>query len=535
LTFLIISCRKDLRTKYDNPPPKNHFTASTSWRNIPYNETESYILGDPKQNPYTVRTMQSAYMTLTSNGIFPISSISIRPTHYYVKFKPRNFNQYEVLSSDSTLDLSDLPIEANIIQNGDYYHDPSLPDSIPTYQYTAIPVEYNFNDTIPYDIIDTLYIPESDSTYFSVSSGNQFFLEELLDQAYILTENFEDTLKVDEQDIQNRFYPGGRIRLFDTRLQQLIGMEGVRVQARRWFTYYNARTDYFGYYQMKHRFRRPCNYSIWFATSDFAIRRNLINTTYWINGPKIIGDWNYDISNGYQRFAGHVFRGAYRYHSKEIGGLKRPWLIRYTGRQIYIASNSYSYPGINWQFFPVIKIGRYKNEATDAEWGSDEIFSTTCHETAHSSHMRRMTFGLISYILVEGKIQESWAVAIEWFITHMEYSERGIADYGKWNYNPVNPPAYPNHYAYQYWNSGISTKYTPLFIDIVNNHNQLGQTFFPVGTGIVNDQVFGYSLPFIESEMLRHVFGLESLSNELKNHKPTGVTNSQIDLLLSFF
>lgn len=535
VTSILTSCQKELKNGNLSSVPINKTTA-TSARNVPYQEG-SYVLGEPKQNPYIVSNMQSSYSTLAARGILPPGTINIRATHYYVKFKPQNFDQYETLCKDSILDLSDLPIEANVLQNGDSYHDPSLPDSIPTYQYTAVPANYSFDETIPYEIIDNLYIPESDSSSFNEGSGNNVYLDKLLDQAYIQTGNYEDTVKYDTQDPQRHYYPGGRIRVSDTRLNTLIGMEGVDVHARRWFIVQHAQPDYNGFYRMKRSLNRAANYSIWFHNILFTLRRHLIATTVWINGPKQTGDWNYDINDGYYRFAGHVFRGAYRYHWKDIGGLARPWLIPGYRRQAYIASNSYSSPGINWGIFPVIKIGRYLS-GTDVEYRSDEIFSATCHETGHTSHMYRMNGGLIQFIQVEAELRESWAVAIEWYLTHIEYAERGINNYGEWDYHPANPPIYPNEYAYQFWFkdlNDISGEYTPIYIDLVDSHNENGVFYPGWGFGTVNDQVTGYTLPTIESDFLKHVYGLSSLSTQLKSHKPAGVTDAQIDLLIGFY
>lgn len=111
-------------------------------------------------------------------------------------------------------------------------------------------------------------------------------MDALLDQAYIQTGNFEDTVKYDVTDDYKRFRPGGRIRLFDKRLNQLIGFEGVRVEARRWFTVHTARPNYEGYYRMSHGFDRACNYSAWFATGSFSVHEKLYGLTNWINGPK---------------------------------------------------------------------------------------------------------------------------------------------------------------------------------------------------------------------------------------------------------
>ena len=50
-----------------------------------------------------------------------------------------------------------------------------------------------------------------------------------------------------------------------------------------------------------------------------------------------------------------------------------------------------------------------------------------------------------------------------------------------------------------------------------------------------NDQVNGYTLPIIEQKMLKHSYGLWSIGVQLKNNKPAGVTDAQIDLLLSSY
>ncbi|MBI5857614.1 MAG: hypothetical protein HZB42_08175 [Sphingobacteriales bacterium] len=506
-----------------NPPPPGLFGK---------NDGSVIILGTPKVNPYTVSNMQSAYSTLSSSGIIPSHPINIRTTYYYVKFKPQNSNQYQALTSDTTIDFSDIPIEANITQDGDYYHDPSLPDSIPTYQYAAVPPNYDFIDSIPYEIISNIYIPETDSSFIDGNSSTDVYIDKLLDQAYVQTNNFEDTVKNDPQ--RGCFYPGGIIRVFDTRLNTYIGMEGVRVRARRWFTTYYAFPDYNGNYRMKSCFRRPCNYSLVYARSYFAIRWHLFGTTAWINGPKLNGDWNFDMADGIYRFAGHIFRGAFRYNYKDIEGLARPGSFFNYRRQVYIAVNdNKNWQGINWEVFPIIKIARFRGE-TDAEYDSDEIFSTTCHETGHTTHY--LAVGTLQFLLTTSEIRESWAIGIEWLLTHLEYAERGINNYGDETYSPANPPEYPNQYAYQYWGKEQGADdYTSLFINLIDNYNELGH-FFPnvLLTGTINDQVSGYTLPNIES-YLSSSFSLQSLSVQLKGHKPAGVSDAQIDLLLSFY
>jgi hypothetical protein len=72
-----------------------------------------------------------------------------------------------------------------------------------------------------------------------------------------------------------------------------------------------------------------------------------------------------------------------------------------------------------------------------------------------------------------------------------------------------------------------------LYIDLIDDFNELGVNFFPQHMGTINDQDSGYSLENIEGQILKHVYGLSSLNSELKADKPSGVNDAQIDLLLN--
>lgn len=54
-----------------------------------------------------------------------------------------------------------------------------------------------------------------------------------------------------------------------------------------------------------------------------------------------------------------------------------------------------------------------------------------------------------------------------------------------------------------------------------------------MSSGQINNQVTGYTLATIEAFILHNVYGLGSLSTQLKAHRPPGVTEAQIDQLLS--
>lgn len=242
--------------------------------------------------------------------------------------------------------------------------------------------------------------------------------------------------------------------------------------------------------------------------------------------------WSYTIARGYENMQGHMFRAAYRYYYKDIGGLTRP---NYPGSapQVLVAKNGVKdWAGINYSAMPLLNVARY--QSANDEYGSDEIFSTAIHEMSHTTHAKIMNTGIISYWQVSAQLRESWAIGVEWFLTGMEYRERGIANYGESDYNPVNPPQYPNEFAYQYWNKeDYNDDYSNLYIDLIDDFNEVGHAFQGQEVGAIDDQITGYSLSTIEDDILPAIYGLSSLSTALKANKPPGVTDAQIDQLLN--
>lgn len=490
------------------------------------------ILGKKLNNPYTVENMKLAVAALNKKGLYRLAPANVKASHYYVRFTPTDSVLANVLDKQHDLTLYPYPLDYEIAERGNYYLDPSTPKGAFAYQYASVKANYPFSRQIKYEILSPLYIPEEDPTL--KGTENQSYVEQLLNQAYKQTGNFQDTIALTKPNAKHPWYaPGGKIQVWDTRLNKLIGLEGVDMRARRWFTTYHARTDFNGNYRMNDTFKHPCNYSLWYSQEDFTVKPHLVDLTAWIDGPKQYEDWNVDIMDGYDRFVSHIFRGAYRYHYGFIDGLKRPYDFD-TPRIWYIGVNDMNNAGNNYGFFPVIRIGRY-NE--NIEYNSDEIFSATCHETAHTSHLRQLFGGALDFVFVSGKIRESWAVGVEWWLTKLEYKNtRGIVNYGDWNYSTY--VLYPNQYAYQFWNNNLfanADKYTNLFIDLVDDYNEFNQSFAGWPKGIVDDEVKGYKMSVMEEFMTIDVNNLDDLKSWLKLSKPNGVTDQQIDLLLSHY
>lgn len=340
----------------------------------------------------------------------------------------------------------------------------------------------------------------------------------------------------------SKWRPAGRILVYDDigasgnmisylnlSNSDTIPVERVKVRARRWFTTYVGYTNEKGYFNCNGTFRRPANYSIVWETNKFDIRNGTFGQAYY-NGPQKRGDWYLTIKDGKSLRYATIFRAACRYQYWNIGGLKRPnvWSkIKYCYYHRNQTDNEYS--GINWGnwdftgVLPDIKIfGR-----VNYHWVStNELYSTTIHETAHASHIELMNAGEIQFSQVSNIIIESWADAVEWYITKIEYNWLGNSNYDNpyaWNFID-NKQNFSISYIQNH------STYTPLFIDLVDDYNQRNH----FGYNSPNDVISEYSMGAIE-QLLKHSYGLSSLKTNLKNNKPTGVSNIEIDNQLSLY
>lgn len=555
-TIALFSCKQRIENDADPSP----FGASAT--EYKPNADNKIVLGKQIDNPYSVANMHKAYSSLASKSRLAEESSPVHTTHLYVRFLPTDWSQYDTLVADTSLELYSIPLDYEITVCGSFYHDPSIPEGKPTWQYTSVPIDFKFNPSIKHEVLSELYIPEQDSILASSRSGgrigNKSFTDALLDEAMILTKNFDDTLQTKAKSSRTDWNPNGFVRVTDTKLGRDIPLEGVKIRCRRWVVVKvrEATTNADGWYQTG-SFDRPVNYSLIFETGRFDIRSGSIGQAT-VDGPKQKSSWNITFwADDVNRFYAHVFRGAYRYFYKDIGGLIRP---NFSFKVKFAAHDKVgSVQGVNngnWSVFGInnqIAIYRF---GSNGQYESDETFSTTVHEICHSTHVLAMSLGgmggtpplsydlgIIQFSQVDDAIAESWPVAVEWFITSMEYRERGIGDYGTATYENLTNrrdsqgsrlrASYPLDRAYQDWRKntqGYINEYSPVFIDLVDEVNQSN-----LFNGRTIDLVSGYTIRGIESTFLKHVYGLSSLKEQCKKNKPSGVTDGQIDQLFLFY
>ena len=134
------------------------------------------VLGAKKENPFSVENMKIALDTLReivkqSDGsafkVNDVDQIELETTDLYVRFLPADSAQFKTLKQDTSLILFDFPLDYNIKQNGDYYHDPSVSTKY-TWLYATVKPGYVPPAGIKYEIIKELFIPEHSEYYSEV-------------------------------------------------------------------------------------------------------------------------------------------------------------------------------------------------------------------------------------------------------------------------------------------------------------------------------------------------------------------------------
>jgi hypothetical protein len=103
------------------------------------------VLGKQLENPYSVENMRKALASLIANGR-TAGDFDIETTDLYVRFIPTDSIELDALENynqiDTTFNLFDHPLDFEIEEVGHWYHDPSISDHLPTYQYTVVKPDF---------------------------------------------------------------------------------------------------------------------------------------------------------------------------------------------------------------------------------------------------------------------------------------------------------------------------------------------------------------------------------------------------------
>jgi hypothetical protein len=481
------------------------------------------ILGNPINHPYRVSTMQEASNNMRQAEGKPPKDIEA--SHYYVKFKPKDWVEMEILTDDTTVILFTFPLDVEVIQEGGYYHDPSIPKDKPTFHYGVVPIDYDFPD-LKYSIKDELYLPDMivDNSNGRLDGDTKEELSRLESVAWKLIggddPNAMDKPPVDDDgggldgdDGGNTggftgscTYCGnfnGLVTVWDDEVGAQIPVHGGKVRLHRNFYSTERHTDKDG---------------IWSITSSKAD----FNVTYkWERNHFSVreGDWfqaqfsadkihkhqtqRITLDTGsVQAYHAHIFQAAYDYYYGNRFGLSTPPRNTLLTPQIKIAAKqdpwisksraAVYYYILNLATGPVNVASifmRTFDQTTNFTYG------TTAHELAHFAHwnMARDAFNYLAaeaYAPFVGKASsertiESWALGVEWQLATHRYN------------NILNQP-YIHKDDIQNRTMTGSPIYTSIVVDMIDTNNQR----LARGIDFPQDRVENYTIKEVEEGLI---------------------------------
>lgn len=389
------------------------------------------VLGKKLENPYSIKNMRKAYTSLMKKKAKKqylaktfSNETAIEVTDYYVRFLVENDEQKNLLVADS-LNLSVIPLDVEIEEEGDYYVDENTQEQEAQWFYTSVPKDYEFKSEITYEILEELFLfeePDEDTEAVTIAGKTNIdtnFLLDLEDEALKITNNVNDTKKLaDFSERRRRAKPCGWIRVINTSTGIAEGVEGVRVVTRRWFKWGKAYTTSNGYYKISKKYRRNVNYKVQFENQKgFKIWQSIINishATYRMGKHSKYGHsftfntnsvgWSWSTVNNatvqYLKYCekfsiGKPHNNLRIVASRGIGASAAP-MLRRTLNHIGLAKMGRLLTtlkfGVKGYLFWVV--ARFVVPdiiiRANSSYGTQSIYSTTFHELAHASHYKKV-------------------------------------------------------------------------------------------------------------------------------------------------
>lgn len=253
-------------------------------------------LGVQLTNPYLIPNMQQAYANLGLSTAYAVLN------NLYVRFLPTNVDQLATLDSimdAQGLELFDMPVDYQVLYEGDYYQDPSIPDSMITWQYAVVPPSFQFPAGIQHETLASLHIPTDSYTAVETEAERLASIQDSINMSnntsmtmtttvtpysntkngtikpnVLQPDNFQECPDgfiwdpVGRECIPDRppvldppppaadaAIPAGNIFVFDTNMGTEVGVRKVRVVARRWFKIERTYTDNSGHFTFSKRFK----------------------------------------------------------------------------------------------------------------------------------------------------------------------------------------------------------------------------------------------------------------------------------------
>ena len=405
------------------------------------------VLGERIPNAYTPEVMGEALAMLKAEmatnkcADIALDEAEVTATHLYLKFAPRDSVDVAQLDNDTTIMYTVLPMDYEVAEIGYYYHDPSLPDSVPTYQYCVARIGQPLPD-VPHETLSELFLMEEANVFDENGDGDEAEPANKSVQASIWEELEDKALEIagiaEISTNKSKWRPQGEVYYYDNSLGKSLPMEGVPVRISRGFVTHQCCTGKDGHFRFSRRRHHVRCYVKW-RRDDFHLREigHPIQQAESTLASHTKSSVSHTFTPGYDSWLlyASVFRAAHQYYyNYQAYGLSRPGdknlIIRLSGK------TSVSKLGCYENFAPLglsdIKI-YYKRSNNSS---SMALFQTTAHEIAHSAHR---LWSRSTYRNAQVKVKESWARGVEVHMARKFYKRKKNIENYTGNYTSVVP------------------------------------------------------------------------------------------------
>jgi hypothetical protein len=263
---------------------------------------------------------------------------------------------------------------------------------------------------------------------------------------------------------------------------------------RQWFCVYKRTVGSDGRFSMNETFCNAVCYSICYEEGHFDIRSGAHGQAK-LNGPDGKVTWNVIIGEGNTDEIQHYYAQAFRaaremYLAPALYNMNTPpqsfWYDFKIG--VYDSHDDNALGDFAawryWFTWPQVRVYAKENRMNRINYCPDEVFlSTTYHELGHGIHWDLPG----RFLSVDKNVVESWGRVVQWFCTNDDYRRKGLI------MNHLGGLQSLKFDDYQ-----MKKGYTPIFIDLIDNHNQRAVTG---NNSLPPDNVSGFTLNEIQNSL----------------------------------
>lgn len=454
-------------------------------------------------SPMALDVMEEAIANVAPNLTRGVGTLE--PTHKYIRFLPRNVDQFDALNEHYTIFNFPLDNIPDIPEGEGCVSSKNLSD-VP-YMYSVIEYDKKLPDSIEWCQIKTIFNPYASELF----ADNKDLAEEIMISAYEISQETETQTKA----AISTWIPRGTIKVWDDVAKQYVPVEGVRVYCSnsQMTDTQGSVTDQYGYFQSNVSFVDDVEYILHWKSDEWLIKYGDLVPAITICTIKPNAfDLNIAAHNFDNYYAATIFRAANYYwnYSPSYHDLTAPTMsnrVKIKCVNEHLSEEGwagYFSPGANW-------LNNIDIHVYCKDWATDIIMRTTFHELAHAAHC--VGAGLYWNEQTESVVQESWACFVEYLLTEGQYSY--IDGFCGTDCMSTLFELYPicddlmcyvtylpnsiNRQTWEFDTPTTTSEYTPLFIDIYDRFNQ--RTYY-AGTyreyNVPNDNLYVPDVAWIE-------------------------------------